>query len=88
MLNIYFKRYDLKNDLDFFNKVLMKASNDRYELRQSKNGKYYLYDFDESGYDAIVRKKEEIKDILDCQYMENFTTKKEYKRIQKVMENI
>ena len=34
MFNIYFKKYNLKNDLDFFNKVLMKASCDRYELRQ------------------------------------------------------
>lgn len=88
MFNIYFKKYDLKNDLDFFNKILIKASYDRYELRKSKNGKYYLYDYDESGYNVIVRNKEEIKDILDCQFMENFTTKKEYKRIQKIMEEI
>ena len=33
-MKIWFKKYDLNNDLDFFNKVLLKASQDRFELRK------------------------------------------------------
>lgn len=87
-MEIWFKNYDLNNDLDFFNKILTKASKDRFELRKSKNGKYYLYDFDEVGYNAVVRNKAEIKDIIECQFLENFTTKKEYKRIEKILKEM
>lgn len=84
-MKIWFKKYDLNNDLDFFNKVLLKASQDRFELRKSKNNKYYLYDFDDS---EVIRSKAEIKDIIECQYLENFTTKKEYKRIENILKEI
>lgn len=84
-MEIWFKKYDLNNDLDFFNKVLLKASQDRFELRKSKNNKYYLYDFDDS---EVIRSKAEIKDIIECQYLENFTTKKEYKRIENILKEI
>lgn len=84
-MEIWFKKYDLNNDLDFFNKVLLKASQDRFELRRSKNNKYYLYDFDDS---EVIRSKAEIKDIIECQYLENFTTKKEYKRIENILKEI
>jgi len=87
-MKIIFKRYNLKNDLDFFNKMLAKASYDRYELRQSKDGKYYLYDFDENGYDAIIRNRAEITDIIDCQYMEDFVDKNEYYRIENILKEI
>ena len=33
MAKLEFKIYDKNNDLDFFNKILVKASQDRYELR-------------------------------------------------------
>lgn len=84
-MKIWFKKYDLNNNLDFFNKVLLKASQDRFELRKSKNNKYYLYDFDDS---EVIRSKAEIKDIIGCQYLENFTTKKEYKRIENILKEI
>ena len=45
MVNLEFKIYDKNNDLDFFNKILIKASQDRYELRKAVNGIYYLYDY-------------------------------------------
>lgn len=84
-MNIIFKNYDLNNDLDFFNKKLSKASQDRFELRKSKNNVYYLYDFDDK---ELVRNKKEIKDIIECQYLEDFTTKKEYKRIEKILREV
>lgn len=75
------KKYDLKNDLDFYNKILFKASQNRFELRKSKNNRYYLYDFDDC---ELIRSKNEIKDIIDCQYLENFVSKKDFKRILKI----
>ena len=38
MVDLEFKIYDKNNDLDFFNKILVKASQDRYELRKAVNG--------------------------------------------------
>lgn len=84
-MKIWFKKYDLINDLDFFNKVLSKASQDRFELRKSKNNKYYLYDFDDR---EVIRNRAEVKDIIECQYLENFISKKEYKRIEKILKEI
>lgn len=84
-MKIWFKKYDLINDLDFFNKVLSKASQDRFELRKSKNNKYYLYDFDDR---EVIRNRVEVKDIIECQYLENFISKKEYKRIEKILKEI
>lgn len=84
-MKIWFKKYDLINDLDFFNKVLSKASQDRFELRKSKNNKYYLYDFDDR---EVIRNRVEVKDIIECQYLENFVSKKEYKRIEKILKEI
>lgn len=84
-MKIWFKNYDLNNDLDFFNKVLLKASQDRFELRKSKNNKYYLYDFDDR---EVIRNKVEIKDIIECQYLENFVSKKEYKRIENILKEM
>lgn len=84
-MKIWFKKYDLNNDLDFFNKVLLKASQDRFELRKSKNNKYYLYDFDDR---EIIRNKVEVKDIIECQYLENFVSKKEYKRIENILKEM
>ena len=85
MMKIWFKKYDLINDLDFFNKVLSKASQDRFELRKSKNNKYYLYDFDDR---EVIRNRAEVKDIIECQYLENFVYKKEYKRIENILKEI
>lgn len=76
-----FRKYDLKNDLDFYNKILSKASQNRFELRKSKNNRYYLYDFDDC---ELIRSKNEIRDIIDCQYLENFVSKKDFKRILKI----
>lgn len=84
-MKIWFKKYNLINDLDFFNKVLSKASQDRFELRKSKNNKYYLYDFDDR---EVIRNRVEVKDIIECQYLENFISKKEYKRIEKILKEI
>lgn len=84
-MKIWFKKYDLNNDLDFFNKVLLKASQDRFELRKSKNNKYYLYDFDDR---EVIRNKAEVKDIIECQYLENFVSKKEYKRIENILKEM
>lgn len=84
-MNIIFKNYDLNNDLDFFNKFLSRASQDRFELRRDKRGKYYLYDFDDR---EVVRSKAEIKDIIDNQFLENFTSKRDYKRIERVLKEM
>lgn len=84
-MKIWLKKYDLNNDLDFFNKVLLKASQDRFELRKSKNNKYYLYDFDDR---EVIRNKVEVKDIIECQYLENFVSKKEYKRIENILKEM
>ena len=84
-MKIWFKKYDLNNDLDFFNKVLLKASQDRFELRKSKNNKYYLYDFDDR---EVIRNRAEVKDIIECHYLENFVSKKEYKRIENILKEM
>lgn len=84
-MEIVFKNYDLENDLDFFNIILAKASKDRFELRISKNNIYYLYDYD---YREITRNKKEIKDIIDCQYLEDFVNNKNYNRILRVLNNL
>lgn len=80
-----FKIYDLNNDLDFFNKILYKASQDRYELRLSKNNKYYLYDYD---FREITRNKEEIKDIITCQNMQEYTYDEDKQRLINIMKEV
>ena len=82
MVNLEFKIYDKNNDLDFFNKVLIKASQDRYELRKAVNGIYYLYDYDDR---EVIRSKVEMKDIIECQFLENFCSNIEYERIKKIL---
>lgn len=85
MVKLEFKRYDKNNDLDFFNKILIKASQDRYELKKAVNGIYYLYDYDER---EIVRNKVEMKDIIECQFLENFCNNAEYKRIENILKEV
>lgn len=58
-------------EIDRFNHLLQKASQDRFDFRISKNGVSYLYDYDDQE-QAIVRSKVEIKDIIDNQFLENF----------------
>lgn len=82
MAIIEFKQYDIGNNIDFLNKFLVKASQDRFELRKAKNGVYYLYDYDDR---EIIRNKIEIKDILDNQFLENFCNKEDYKRIENIL---
>ena len=82
MVKLEFKRYDKNNDLDFFNKVLTKASQDRYELRKAVNGIYYLYDYDDR---EVIRSKVEMKDIIECQFLENFCSNIEYERIENIL---
>ena len=82
MVKLEFKRYDKNNDLDFFNKVLIKASQDRYELRKSINNIYYLYDYDDR---EVIRSKFEMKDIIECQFLGNFCNEVEYKRIENIL---
>lgn len=57
--------------LELTNSILAKASKDRYEIRVSKNGVYYLYDYD---FREIVRSKAEIRDIIDNQFLNEFTS--------------
>ena len=85
MVKLEFKRYDKNNDLDFFNKVLTKASQDRYELRKSINNIYYLYDYDDR---EVIRSKVEMKDIIECQFLENFCNNVEYKRIENILTEV
>ena len=85
MAIIEFKQYDINNNIDFLNKFLVKASQDRFELRKAKNGVYYLYDYDDR---EIIRNKIEIKDILDNQFLENFCNKEDYKRIEKIFKEV
>ena len=82
MVKLEFKIYDKNNDLDFFNKVLVKASQDRYELRKDVNGIYYLYDYDDR---EVIRSKVEMKDIIECQFLENFCSNIEYERIENIL---
>ena len=82
MVKLEFKRYDKNNDLDFFNKVLVKASQDRYELRKAVNGIYYLYDYDDR---EVIKNKVGMKDIIECQFLENFCNNVEYKRIENIL---
>ena len=81
-MEIIFKNYNLDDNLDLFNIVLARASKDRFELRQSKTGVYYLYDFDDK---EIIRNKEEIIDIIGCQNIEEFTSKENYLRIKQFL---
>lgn len=85
MVKLEFKRYDKNNDLDFFNKVLTKTSQDRYELRKAVNGIYYLYDYDDR---EVVRNKVEMKDIIECQFLGNFCDNVEYERIENVLKEV
>lgn len=85
MVKLEFKRYDKNNDLDFFNKVLTKASQDRYELRKAVNNIYYLYDYDDR---EVIKNKVEMKDIIECQFLENFCNNVEYKRIENVLSEV
>ena len=85
MVKLEFKRYDKNNDLDFFNKVLTKASQDRYELRKAVNGIYYLYDYDDR---EVIRSKVEMKDIIESQFLENFCNNVEYKRIENILTEV
>ena len=85
MVKLEFKRYDKNNDLDFFNKILIKASQDRYELRKAVNGIYYLYDYDDR---EVIKNKVEMKDIIECQFLENFCNEIEYERIENVLEEV
>lgn len=55
-------------NLEDFNKRLYKISKDRFELRISKNGIFYLYDFDDRE-NRLSRNKKEIKDILECMHL-------------------
>ena len=82
MVKLEFKIYDKNNDLDFFNKVLVKASQDRYELRKAVNGIYYLYDYDDR---EVIKNKVEMKDIIECQFLENFCSNIEYERIGNIL---
>lgn len=84
-MEIVFKNYDLNNDLDLLNKILARASKDRFELRQDTKNRYYLYDFDDR---EVIRNKAEVKDIIECQYLENFVSKKEYKRIENILKEM
>ena len=82
MVKLEFKIYDKNNDLDFFNKILVKASQDRYELRKAVNGIYDLYDYDDS---EVIRSKVEMKDIIECEFLVNFCSNIEYERIEKIL---
>ena len=85
MVKLEFKRYDKNNDLDFFNKILVKASQDRYELRKAVNGIYYLYDYDDR---EVIKNKVEMKDIIECQFLRNFCSNIEYERIENVLSEV
>lgn len=73
-------------DLRFINNALYKASKYRFELRVSKNDILYLYDKDEVGFDRIVRRKAEFKDIMSCMNLQEFTDDKE--RMQNLLERM
>jgi hypothetical protein len=51
--------------LEEFNYKLYKTSKDRFELRLSKNNRFYLYDYDDTE-NRLSRGTLEIKDILEC----------------------
>lgn len=77
MFNISFKKYNKDNKIDMFNKKLIKISQDRFELRQSKNGRLYLYDYDDR---EVIRNGKEIEDIISCMNLESeFNKLKEVK---------
>ena len=56
--------------LEEFNNKLYKISKDRFELRISKNGIFYLYDYDDNE-NRLARSTKEIKDILECMHLYN-----------------
>ena len=72
-------------DLGILNKALYKETQDRFELRQAKNKVYYLYDYDEN---EKIQSYEEIIDILDSQFFEDYVDKKQYKMIEKLINKI
>ena len=51
--------------LEEFNYKLYKTSKGRFELRLSKNNRFYLYDYDDTE-NRLSRDTLEIKDILEC----------------------
>ncbi len=73
------------NNLDFFNRILAKASCDRFELRKSKNNIYYLYDFEDR---ELIRNKIEMKDIINCQCLYEFIDNKDKQKINNIMKEI
>lgn len=54
-----------EDNIEILSYVVDRAFKDRYDVRLSRTGFLYLYDFEESGSLAIVRSKYEILDILD-----------------------
>ena len=71
---IVFKEYDKNNKLDMLNKKLSKVSKGRFELRKTKRGIYYLYDYD---WNELVRNKLEVEGILDIMHLS-----KEFKELE------
>lgn len=69
IMEIIFKKYDKNNKLDMYNKELAKNSKGRFEIFKSKNNKIYLLDYDECGYNRVIRTYNEIDDILSCMGM-------------------
>ena len=65
---IVFKDYNEKDKLDVFNKKLARVSKGRFELRKSKRGSYYLYDYD---FGELTRSRRELKDIIECMDLYN-----------------
>lgn len=65
---IVFKDYNEKDKLDMFNKKLARVSKGRFELRKSKRGSYYLYDYD---FRELTRSRRELKDIIECMNLYN-----------------
>lgn len=84
-MEIVFKNYDLRNDLDLLNKTLARASKDRFELRQDTKNRYYLYDYD---FKEVSRSKDEIKDIIECMNLQDYTTKENYLRIENKLKEV
>ena len=84
-MEIVFKNYDLRNDLDLLNKTLARASKDRFELRQDTKNRYYLYDYD---FKEVSRSKDEIKDIIRCMNLQDYTTKESYLRIENKLKEV
>ena len=84
-MEIVFKNYDLNNDLDLLNKILARASKDRFELRQDTKSGYYLYDYD---FREVSRSKDEIKDIIECMNLQDYATKENYLKIENKLKEV